>query len=88
MISFLSSIQALGVDTEEDVHKLTTYFIMHQQATEVTAAETAANEEMLDAPFTVDTDKQVWCCSLLKVLLLSWRWWVVIMYLLRMSLSC
>ncbi|XP_071803917.1 dynein regulatory complex protein 1-like [Asterias amurensis] len=50
---------ALGVDTEEDVHKLTTYFIMHQQATEVTNAETAANEEMLDAPFTVDTDKQM-----------------------------
>ena len=56
----LIPIQALGIDTEEDVHKLTAYFIMHQQPAEAPAADPAPTEEaLMDAPFTVDTDKQV-----------------------------
>ncbi|XP_022104509.1 dynein regulatory complex protein 1-like [Acanthaster planci] len=50
---------ALGVETEEDVHKLANFFIKYQTLAEAPAGEgQTAEEKAVDAPFTVDTEKQ------------------------------
>ncbi|XP_038052211.1 dynein regulatory complex protein 1-like [Patiria miniata] len=47
---------ALGVETEEDVHKLANFFIKYQTPLDAPAAEGQTADEA--APFTVDTEKQ------------------------------